>query len=47
VTRPVAIYGEVGRLLVSGSSTRGGEGNISEPVTYVVVGAKVRLPNIW
>ena len=47
VTRPVAIYGEVGRLLVNGSSTRGGEGNISDPVTYVVVGAKVRLPSIW
>jgi len=47
VTKPVAIYGEVGRLLINGSSTRGGEGNISDPVTYVVVGAKVRMPNIW
>jgi hypothetical protein len=47
LTKRVGVYGEFGRLLVSGSDTGPGEGTISDPVTYGFVGARFRLPSFF
>jgi hypothetical protein len=46
LTKPVGVYGEIGRLLINGKQS-GGDGSISDPVTYAFVGAKVRLPSFF
>ena len=45
-TKPVGVYGELGKLLISGSQS-GGDGSISDSVNYAFVGARVRLPSFF
>jgi hypothetical protein len=47
LTKRLGVYGEFERLLINGSDTRGGEGTISDPVTAVFVGGKVRVPSFF
>ena len=47
LTKPVGVYGEMGRMLVHGTDTRGGEGETRDTTLYIFVGARLRLPHIF
>jgi hypothetical protein len=46
-TSPLGLYGEYGRFTLRGLDLRGGEQAYDENVTFLVGGAKLRLPTPW